>query len=81
MANVRIIPALERAKEELQAAFKQIQMYSGIDKDKAMKVDDLATSIADMASDIAGLARQVQGDTSGGRVNKNVRKALGFTSP
>lgn len=81
MANVRVIPGLERAKDELESVYKQIKMYSGIEKDKAMKIDDLATSIADMASDIAGLARQIMGDRSGEKTNKAVRKALGFTTP
>lgn len=81
MANVRIVAALERAQEELESAYKQIRLYTGIEEKNAMKIDNIASSISDMASDIAGLARQTAGDASGAKLNKAVRRALGFTNP
>ena len=81
MAHIRIVPALDRARDELRAAYKQLKQYSGIEASKAMEVDNIATEICDLASDIAGLARQVQGDRSAKNLNRDVRKALGFTSP
>jgi hypothetical protein len=81
MANIRVKAALARIETELQRVYEQIAQYSGIDKSEAVIIDNTATSISSMAADIAGLARQVEGNTSGTRLHKQVRKALGFTTP
>ena len=81
MANIRVKAALDRIHRELEGVYKQIAMYSGIDKKEALQIDNDATAISALAADIAGAARQVQGNTDGKNTHKKVRKALGFTTP
>jgi hypothetical protein len=81
MPNIRVRQAIEKISNELNKVGEHIQLHSGIDAKDARFIDNVASDIAQTAAQIAAIAREVQGNTSGETLVRNVRKSLGFTNP
>lgn len=80
MANIRVRPKLEKALKDIDAALKQIRLYSGISDTEAQAIDTIGTNIAEAGAHVAALAREKMGSREKNLVGK-VRKALGYTYP
>ena len=72
---------MERIAKDINQVAKHVALYSGVDKKDANAVDNLAADIAVTATQIAEIARASAGNTSSTTVVKNVRRALGYTTP
>lgn len=81
MPNVRVRPALEKISKELTWLMNYLAEHSSISPQDALFVDNVATGIAEQAAQLAAAARDVQGNRSSESVVRDVRRALGFTSP
>jgi hypothetical protein len=81
MANINVKQRLERLSRDMDALVKHVVQYSGVDKKDAFLIDNMATDLAAQAARLAGEARAAAGDRSAMKLVKQVRKALGFTSP
>ncbi len=81
MPNINVRKKIEKLSDEMDQLLQHVAQYSGISEKDAMFVDNTATALCEGAARLAAEARAVQGDRSADRLEKDVRRALGFTSP
>jgi hypothetical protein len=82
MPNIQVKRTITSISCKLNRLEEHVQQHSGINKNEAWDIDDLATDIAVTATRIAALARQAQGKKKKPEVLlRQVRRALGFTYP
>ena len=78
MANIRVLPRLDRILRDLNKVEAHVRLHSGIDFYKAIDVDNTASAICQQAARLVGIAREKRGGQPvQEELLKNVRKALG----
>ena len=81
MANPNIRKHLDNIADELDMLVKHVVQHSGVSTKDALAIDNRCSDIAEQAARIAAEARHTQGNTSGKTLVRDVRRALGYTSP
>jgi hypothetical protein len=82
VANINVRKRLERVASDLDAVVKHVALYSGVDPQDALHVDNVASGICAQAARLAEIARHRQGIREPeGALQRRIRKALGFTHP
>ena len=81
MANPNVRIHLDNIAEELGMLLQHVIQHSGVSEKDAMAVDKRCDDIAEMAARIGAVARERQGNRSSKTLVRNVRRALGYTTP
>ena len=77
--NIRL--RLERVEQELQQVSNHATRHEGIEKRKALMLENECQNIIEHAATIAAACRKANGDRSGEDLVRRVRAALGFVKP
>ena len=81
MANPNIRKRLDNIADELDMLVQHVVQHSGVSAKDALAIDNRCSDIAEQAARIAAEAREAQGNTSGKTLVRDVRRALGYTTP
>ena len=81
MANPNVLKRLDNICDELDMLAEHVAQYSGVSEKDARAIDNRCCDIAEAAAHIGAEARLRQGNTSGETLVRDVRRALGYTSP
>jgi hypothetical protein len=81
MANPNIRKRLDNISDELDMLVEHVLQHSGVSAKDALAIDNRCSDIAEQAARIGAEARLRQGNTSGETLVRDVRRALGYTTP
>ena len=81
MANTNVRKRLDNICSELDMLAEHVKLHSGVSAKDAVAIDNRCADIAEAAAHIGAEARLRQGNTSGETLVRDVRRALGYTSP
>jgi|WetSurMetagenome_2_1015567.scaffolds.fasta_scaffold345366_2 hypothetical protein len=81
MPNLNVKLRLEKLNNDATILVKHIVQYSGISSKDAGYIDRLAGDLCQIAAQLSAIARAEMGNPSAEDVERDVRRALGFTHP